>query len=79
MRPDVYEKFSSVFCACGMVVVFALCIAYPGALWEWIKETRGKVPEEYNEAGALTVRYVGIGGLFISLLFFAIVMRGILN
>lgn len=79
MRPDVYEMAGFAFCALGMIVVSVLCILYPGSMWEWIKESRRQVPEEYDEAAALTVRYIGIGCLFVSILFLTIVMRGILN
>jgi hypothetical protein len=67
------------FCALGMIVASGLCILYPGTMWEWIKESRRRVPQEYDEAAALTVKYIGIVGLFISLLLFAVAMRAILN
>jgi hypothetical protein len=79
MKPDIYEMAGFAFCALGMIVVSGLCILYPGAMWEWIKESRRQVSEEYDEAAALTVKYIGIAGLFISLLLRAVVMRGILD
>jgi len=79
MKPDFYGMVGFAFCALGMIVVSVLSILYPGALWEWIKESRRQVSEEYDEAAALTVKYIGIAGLFISLLLFAVAMRAILN